>query len=130
MNSYLHTNVQSVTRDGPFQQVTSLVLVGRAPRHVGLERRPQHERAGRLVKGADVQQRLAHVRVHDDGVGRLVGRLRPGERAAIVASRVLAPLLRPLASRPIEARTVARALLALARQASPGVRIVPSTLSV
>ena len=51
---------------------------------------------------------------------------RPGERVAIVASRVLAPLLRPLASRPIEARRVARALLALARQAPTGVRVVPS----
>ncbi|HLM44435.1 MAG TPA: oxidoreductase, partial [Myxococcaceae bacterium] len=40
---------------------------------------------------------------------------RPGERAAIIASRVLAPLLRPLASRPIEARTVARAMVALAQ---------------
>ncbi len=51
---------------------------------------------------------------------------RPGERAAIVASRVLAPLLRPLASRPIEARTVARAMLALARDTPKGVRVVPS----
>jgi uncharacterized protein YbjT (DUF2867 family) len=51
---------------------------------------------------------------------------RPGERAAIVASRLLAPLLRPLASRPIEARTVARAMLTLARQAPSGVRVVPS----
>ena len=45
---------------------------------------------------------------------------------AILASRVLAPLLRPLASRPIEARTVARAMLALAREQTPGVRVVPS----
>jgi uncharacterized protein YbjT (DUF2867 family) len=51
---------------------------------------------------------------------------RPGERAAIVASRVLAPLLRPLASRPIEAHTVARAMLALAREAPKGVKVAPS----
>lgn len=51
---------------------------------------------------------------------------RPGEHAAIVASRVLAPLLRPFASRPIEARTVARAMAALAREESPGVRVVHS----
>ena len=51
---------------------------------------------------------------------------RPGERAAIVASRVLAPLLRPLASRPIEARTVARAMVALAHGAPRGVKVAPS----
>jgi uncharacterized protein YbjT (DUF2867 family) len=51
---------------------------------------------------------------------------RPGEHVAIVASRVLAPLLRPLASRPIEARTVARAMLTLALDAPRGVRVAPS----
>ena len=51
---------------------------------------------------------------------------RPGEHAAIIVSRVLAPLLRPLASRPIEARTVARAMLALAHTAPQGVRVAPS----
>jgi uncharacterized protein YbjT (DUF2867 family) len=51
---------------------------------------------------------------------------RLGEHVAIVASRVLAPLLRPLASRPIEARTVARAMLALALDAPSGVRVAPS----
>ncbi|AKJ01403.1 uncharacterized protein YbjT (DUF2867 family) [Archangium gephyra] len=51
---------------------------------------------------------------------------RPGERVAIVASRVLAPLLRPLASRPIEARTVARAMVALAHSAPQGVKVAPS----
>jgi hypothetical protein len=45
---------------------------------------------------------------------------------AIIASRVLAPLLRPLASRPIEARTVARAMVALAHAAPTGVRVAPS----
>jgi uncharacterized protein YbjT (DUF2867 family) len=51
---------------------------------------------------------------------------RPAERAAILASRVIAPLLRPLASRPIEARTVARAMVTLAHTAHQGVRVVPS----
>lgn len=51
---------------------------------------------------------------------------RPGEHAAIVLSKVLGPLLRPLASRPIEARTVARALHTLAREAPAGTRVVPS----
>jgi uncharacterized protein YbjT (DUF2867 family) len=51
---------------------------------------------------------------------------RPGEHVAILASRVLAPLLRPLASRPIEARTVARAMLTLALEAPGGVRVAPS----
>jgi uncharacterized protein YbjT (DUF2867 family) len=51
---------------------------------------------------------------------------RPGERAAIVASRALGPLLRPFAGRPIEARTVARALLALARDTPAGVRVALS----
>ncbi|WP_043430368.1 oxidoreductase [Cystobacter fuscus] len=51
---------------------------------------------------------------------------RTGERAAAAVSRALAPLLRPLASRPIEARTVARAMVALAREAQLGVRVVPS----
>lgn len=51
---------------------------------------------------------------------------RPGERAAIVLSRALAPLLRPLGSRPIEALTVARAMAALARAPRAGVRVVPS----
>ncbi len=48
---------------------------------------------------------------------------RPGERAAIVASRWFAPLLRPFAARPIEARDVAKALAAMARDAQPGVRV-------
>ena len=51
---------------------------------------------------------------------------RLGEHVATVASRLLAPLLRPLASRPIEARTVARALVVLAHAAPPGTRVVPS----
>jgi len=51
---------------------------------------------------------------------------RPGERAAIVASRVLGPLLRPFGGRPIEARTVARAMTALAQAAPQGVRVALS----
>jgi hypothetical protein len=39
---------------------------------------------------------------------------------------VLGPLLRPFSGRPIEARTVARAMLALARDAAGGVRVAPS----
>lgn len=48
---------------------------------------------------------------------------RAGERAAIVVSRALAPLLSPFASRPIEARTVAKALLAIADREDPGTTI-------
>lgn len=51
---------------------------------------------------------------------------RPGERAAVVMTKVLGPLLRPFGGRPIEARTVARAMLALARDAAPGSRVAPS----
>ncbi len=51
---------------------------------------------------------------------------RAGERAAIVLSKALAPLLRPFSGRPIEARTVARAMLALAGSAQNGVRVVAS----
>jgi uncharacterized protein YbjT (DUF2867 family) len=49
---------------------------------------------------------------------------RPGERAAIVASRLLAPLLRILPFRPIEAVRVAKALLVLAETRPPGVHAV------
>ena len=48
---------------------------------------------------------------------------RPTERAMIVTSRLLAGLLKPFASRPIEAQVVARALLAIARDPQPGTRI-------
>lgn len=51
---------------------------------------------------------------------------RPGEHAASVLTKVLGPVLRPFSGRPIEARTVARAMLTLARDASPGARVVPS----
>ena len=39
---------------------------------------------------------------------------RPGERVAVAVSRALGPLLSAFSARPIEARTVARALLAMA----------------
>lgn len=51
---------------------------------------------------------------------------RPGERVAVVLSRALRPLLAPLAARPIEARTVARALLAMAGNPEQGCRIYPN----
>jgi uncharacterized protein YbjT (DUF2867 family) len=51
---------------------------------------------------------------------------RPGERVAVVVTQVLGPLLRPFSGRPIEARTVARAMLALARDATGGVRVAQS----
>jgi uncharacterized protein YbjT (DUF2867 family) len=51
---------------------------------------------------------------------------RPAERAMIVASRLLAGVLRPFASRPIEAQAVARALLAITRDPKPGVRVYSS----
>jgi uncharacterized protein YbjT (DUF2867 family) len=49
---------------------------------------------------------------------------RPAEHAAVVVSRALAPVLGWLPSRPIEARTVALALVRLAKTAQPGVRVV------
>jgi len=51
---------------------------------------------------------------------------RPAERAAVVVSRFLKPLLSPLRMRPIEASDVARAVVALVREPKPGVRIVHS----
>ena len=52
---------------------------------------------------------------------------RPGERVAIVASRVLGGLLRPFAWRPIEADVVARALIAISRESQPGATVYPSS---
>jgi uncharacterized protein YbjT (DUF2867 family) len=51
---------------------------------------------------------------------------RPSERVAIVVAKALGPLLRPFSGRPIEARTVARAMVVLARDSAGGVRVVPS----
>lgn len=52
---------------------------------------------------------------------------RPGERVAIVASRLLGGLLRPFEARPIEAEVVARALLAIAHDPSGGAVVYPSS---
>ncbi len=51
---------------------------------------------------------------------------RPAERFMIGASRALSGLLQPFASRPIEARVVARALLAVARSPAAGAVLYPS----
>ncbi|MDP3278583.1 MAG: NAD(P)H-binding protein [Deltaproteobacteria bacterium] len=51
---------------------------------------------------------------------------RVGERIAIVVSRAVGPLLRWLPSRPIEAATVGRAMVQLAMQPAPGVRVIRS----
>ncbi|MBI5544165.1 MAG: NAD-dependent epimerase/dehydratase family protein [Deltaproteobacteria bacterium] len=48
---------------------------------------------------------------------------RRGEHVAVVASRWLRPLLAPLDSRPIEATTVAKALVAIAEAAPEGARV-------
>ncbi|MBA7486871.1 hypothetical protein ES707_22433 [subsurface metagenome] len=54
-------------------------------RDVALQRGPDHHGARRLVEGADGEQRAAHVGMHDDGIGGLVGRLDAGDRAALQA---------------------------------------------
>jgi uncharacterized protein YbjT (DUF2867 family) len=51
------------------------------------------------------------------------GEPRPFERVAIIGARALAPLFKPFAMRPIEARTVARALLAMAESPVAGVKV-------
>ena len=51
---------------------------------------------------------------------------RPAERAMIVASRFLGGVLKPFSARPIEAQVVARALLAIAHDPTPGATIYPS----
>lgn len=50
---------------------------------------------------------------------------RPGERIGLAASRLLGPLI-PASLRPIEARTVAQALLQAVPQAPQGVHVLPS----
>jgi len=52
---------------------------------------------------------------------------RPGERAAVVASRLLGGLLRPFGARPIEADVVARALVAIAHDPPSGAVVYPSS---
>lgn len=51
---------------------------------------------------------------------------RPLERVLVTISRWLSPLLKPFSWRPIEAVAVARALVALADDPSPGAIVVPS----
>ena len=51
---------------------------------------------------------------------------RPTERALVVASRFLGGVLKPFASRPIEAKVVARALWATARDPKLGTHTYPS----
>ena len=60
-------------------------LVLRAMGDVALERGPQHQRARRFVEGADRHQRAAHIRMHDDRIGGLVGKLGAGDGAALQA---------------------------------------------
>lgn len=82
------------------------------------------------VKG-EAEQELRAVGFATLGIARpslLLGdraESRPGERVAIAASRLLGPLLSPFSARPIEARTVARALVAMAEaaDAAPGARV-------
>ncbi len=49
---------------------------------------------------------------------------RPAERAMVVASRFLGPVLSPFRGRPIEARVVGRAVAALALAEEPGARVI------
>lgn len=51
---------------------------------------------------------------------------RPAERAMISLSRLAAPLLKPFAARPVEARAVGRALARVAADPPSGVRVVPN----
>jgi len=51
---------------------------------------------------------------------------RPTERALVVASRFLGPVLKPFGARPIEAQVVARALLAIAHDPPSGAQTYPS----
>ena len=53
--------------------------------NIALERSPQHQRARGLVEGFDRQQAAAHVRMHDDRIGRLVGEFGSGQRATLHA---------------------------------------------
>lgn len=48
---------------------------------------------------------------------------RPAERAALAITGALAPLLKPFAARPIEGRSVARALRAIAHAPPEGARV-------
>ncbi len=51
---------------------------------------------------------------------------RPAERVMISLSRAAAPLLKPFAARPVEARAVGRALVRVAAEPPPGARVYPN----
>jgi uncharacterized protein YbjT (DUF2867 family) len=51
---------------------------------------------------------------------------RPGEKIAAAAARLLEPLIAGVRIRPIEGEVVARAVLAMAKNPEPGVRVVHS----
>lgn len=51
---------------------------------------------------------------------------RPAERVMISLSRLAAPLLKPFAARPVEARAVGRALVRVAAEPPSGVRVYPN----
>ena len=65
-------------REQAHQIVGSLPRLGvaGAMRDVAIERDPQHQRARGFVEGAHRHQHAAHVGMHDDRVGRLVGKFR------------------------------------------------------
>ncbi len=63
----------------------AVLLVARAVGDVGLDRRPQDQRAAGLVEGPHGHQLAADVGVDDDRVGLLVRRLGTGQRAALDA---------------------------------------------
>jgi hypothetical protein len=78
----------------PFVGALALGPVLGAVRHVGLQRRPEHQRTGGIVESLDGQKIPADVRVDDYGIGRLLGSLGAGERAPLqtllrVSRRVL-----------------------------------------
>lgn len=83
------------------------------------------------VKG-EAEQALRQVEFATLGIARpslLLGERaesRPGERVAIVLSRALRPLLSLLPARPIEARAVARALVAMAGSERTGAYVCSS----
>ena len=63
----------------------AVLVVAGAVRDVALQRRPQHQRARRLVEGADRHQDAADVGMDDDRIGLLARLLRAGQRAALAA---------------------------------------------
>ena len=60
-------------------------LILRAVLDVAPQRRPQDQRARRLVERLDRHQGAADIRMHDDRIGGLVGRLHARDRAALQA---------------------------------------------